>query len=60
LSDSPVIDAGSGTVDPLDQRGAARPFDGDGDGIPSADIGSVERGAPFLILPGKAFPSAVN
>jgi hypothetical protein len=50
LLGSPVVDAGNGTVcaDPatvnnLDQRGEARPFDGNGDSVPLCDIGAVER-----------------
>jgi hypothetical protein len=47
---SPAIDAGnpSGCTDHLgsplttDQRGTARPLDGDGDGTPTCDMGSVE------------------
>lgn len=51
---SPLIDAGS-TVIVLaqDQRGIARPLDGDGDGIALPDMGAVETGAvPRMILGG--------
>jgi hypothetical protein len=43
LAGSPVIDAGDpASCPPTDQRGDARPVDGNGDGIASCDIGSVE------------------
>lgn len=44
LADSPAIDAGTclpGIT--TDQRGVARPVDGDGDGTPTCDIGAYER-----------------
>src|SRR5215813_3617403 len=51
LVDSPAIDAGNpagctdnvGNVLTTDQRGAARPTDGNGDGVAICDIGSYER-----------------
>ncbi|MCX7554870.1 right-handed parallel beta-helix repeat-containing protein [Marinicella sp. S1101] len=43
LDDSPVIDAGDDFLcTEFDQRGQARPQDGDGDGFNICDIGSVE------------------
>ena len=50
LSDSPAIDAGSNVDCPSeDQRGIARPQDGDGDGLTVCDIGSFEL-QQFIIL----------
>jgi CSLREA domain-containing protein len=57
LPDSPAIDAaGDCTVflDPdEDQRGVARPLDGDDDGSPACDIGAFEVGSSqtFIYLP---------
>lgn len=43
LPDSPAIDAGNpGTCPPADQRGVARPQDGNGDGVAVCDIGAFE------------------
>lgn len=49
---SPALDAGSpapaggtGACAGTDQRGEARPGDGDGDGMPRCDVGAVEAGA---------------
>lgn len=40
---SPAVDAGPATCPAVDQRGAPRPMDGDGDGVPVCDIGAVEN-----------------
>jgi hypothetical protein len=46
LPGSPAIDAGTPSRCPTaDQRGYARPEDGDGDGNPICDIGAFEFGA---------------
>lgn len=46
---SPVIDAGfAGLCAAVDQLGQIRPYDGDGDGDPICDLGSVEAGAPIF------------
>ena len=43
LPGSPAIDAGDNSLCPAtDQRGAARPFDGDGDGTATCDLGAYE------------------
>jgi len=43
LPNSPAIDAGNNSrCTSMDQRGYPRPVDGNGDGIPKCDIGSVE------------------
>jgi hypothetical protein len=50
MSDSPVIDAGDNAACPaVDQRGVARPIDGDGDGVAVCDIGAVEYEPVFVI-----------
>ena len=47
LAGSPAIDAGDNTDCPAkDQRGVARPLDGDGDGNAICDIGSYEYSPP--------------
>jgi hypothetical protein len=47
LSGSPAIDKGSNTsCPPTDQRGKARPKDGDGNGKAVCDIGSFEKQKP--------------
>ena len=46
MPNSPAIDAGDDTqCPPTDQRGFRRPVDGNGDGIPTCDIGSYEYGS---------------
>ena len=50
LPGSPAIDAGTNTGCPLvDQRGVARPFDGDNDSTATCDIGAVEAQNQFAI-----------
>jgi len=53
LTGSPAVDAGLPDTDPdcsggddFDQRGVARPLDGDGDGTPVCDIGAFEVETP--------------
>lgn len=54
LPGSPAIDAALGADCPdVDQRGFARPVDGDGDGVPRCDIGAFEAGA----VPPSAIPT---
>lgn len=46
LTGSPLIDGGvNGGCEPTDQRGEARPLDGDGDGLAVCDRGAVESDA---------------
>jgi hypothetical protein len=50
LPNAAAIDAGTNVGCPAtDQRGALRPFDGDGDQIPQCDVGAYER-APLIIF----------
>src|SRR5690606_32456736 len=42
LPGSPAIDAGVGDCIAQDQRGTARPQDGDGDGVAVCDLGAYE------------------
>src|SRR5690606_21106974 len=52
LSGSVAIDAGDDSICPsIDQRGAARPLDGDGDGIEECDLGSYEAPPPATGTP---------
>ncbi len=44
---NPAVDIG-GSCAPEDQRGFPAPVDGDGDGVPRCDAGSVERGAAAI------------
>ncbi len=47
---SPAIDAGdNATCQATDQRGIARPIDGDGDGTAVCDIGAYEKGVAYAI-----------
>jgi len=67
LPGSPAIDAGSTDCPPpaTDQRGFARPVDGDGDSTATCDIGAYEFGATSTITvdmdikPG-SFPNSIN
>ena len=46
---SPAIDAGGAVCEPTDQRGAARPQDGDGDGSAQCEIGAFENQPPVAV-----------
>ena len=46
LPGSPAIDAAQGACAGVDQRGVARPQDGDGDGLAVCDLGAYERLTP--------------
>jgi predicted outer membrane repeat protein len=58
IQGSPAIDAGNGASCPAsDQRGVARPTDGNGDGAPACDVGAYEfvddcLGDPAKVTPG--------
>ncbi len=59
LPGSPAIDAGDNAAAPAtDQRGVARPQDGDGDGTATVDIGAVEAAndAPTLMSFARSVP----
>jgi hypothetical protein len=52
LPGSPVIDGGdNATCEQKDQRYVPRPIDGDGNGTAVCDIGSVEAGDGFVLMP---------
>ncbi len=49
---SPAVDAGTASCEAADQRGQARPQDGDGDGVAACDAGSYElAGGPVVEVP---------
>jgi hypothetical protein len=51
LPGAAAIDAGTNSgCAGLDQRGAVRPFDGDGNQVAQCDVGAYERGAPLGIF----------
>jgi len=47
---SPAIDAAGDNCEPIDQRGAPRPVDGDGDGAAKCDIGAFEYLPPETLI----------
>lgn len=54
---SPLIDSDGGSCPPVDARNVARPVDGNGDGVPTCDVGAVEfldacPADPVKVLPG--------
>jgi CSLREA domain-containing protein len=52
LPGSPAIDNGdNASCEPKDQRSVPRPIDGDGNGTAVCDIGSVEVGEYFTLMP---------
>ena len=54
---SPAIDTGDNGICPgTDQRGVARPFDGDGDGTATCDLGSYEVDTPPPTTPPSPTP----
>ena len=60
LASSPAIDAGNDErCLSMDQRGFARPADGDGDGVVNCDIGAVEILLPALSISASATPNPV-
>jgi predicted outer membrane repeat protein len=51
LPDSPALDAGDNSLClPTDQRGIARPLDGNGDGIATCDLGAVEAPTSTVVI----------
>ncbi len=52
LFGSPAVDAGTSSCEAADQRGQARPQDGDGDGVATCDAGAFElAGGPAVEVP---------
>jgi CSLREA domain-containing protein len=61
LSGSPARDTGNdATCLATDQRGIARPLDGDADGTARCDVGAYEAGVPRLPALGAALPLLVG
>lgn len=57
LQGSPLVDTDGGTCPAVDARNVARPVDGNGDGVPTCDVGAVEfldecPADPVKVLPG--------
>ncbi len=46
---SPAVDKVLGCASDVDQRGAVRPIDGDGNGSAVCDMGALELGTPFFV-----------
>jgi CSLREA domain-containing protein len=60
LPGSPLLDAGNDAECPAtDQRGAARPFDGDASGTAQCDIGAVEAGSEVLTSTGVTWSATI-
>lgn len=59
VSGSPAVDA-SPTGEPVDQRGVARPLDGDGISGAAYDIGAVELGAVICGIQAASEPATYN
>jgi CSLREA domain-containing protein len=62
LAGSAAIDAGDdGSCPSTDQRGHARPFDGDGNGTPVCDLGAFERDdvATTTTIPGQSTTTTI-
>jgi len=59
---SPAIDAGGDDCLPTDQRGVARPQDGNGDGVAKCDIGAYELDVLAVSIDIKpySFPNSIN